>query len=285
MTTPTFPGKFAGASLKRIRRLRNTARTSRHIPRQICRGLIEAAPCGSSLIIARSHIPRQICRGLIEARFRVHYSRRYQFIPRQICRGLIEALERTQNVRVGGRPFPGKFAGASLKPPRRTMISRRASARIPRQICRGLIEARKTSNAHRTSESIPRQICRGLIEAPFAAKWSPTTWTIPRQICRGLIEATRRSDACPYPTGRIPRQICRGLIEAYSPPSDSTTVTAIPRQICRGLIEATWNAPPLAAKATLFPGKFAGASLKPLNAADSTAPGNAHSPANLPGPH
>ena len=56
-------------------------------PRQICRGLIEAAERGAHRA-GVSAFPRQICRGLIEAEFRDPFRQRF---PRQICRGLIEA--------------------------------------------------------------------------------------------------------------------------------------------------------------------------------------------------
>ena len=87
-----FPGSNAGASLKQTRPFRERRRL-RRLPRQQCRGLIEAgAAAAGAAQPERPRLPRQQCRGLIEARparkWRRETRRR---LPRQQCRGLIEA--------------------------------------------------------------------------------------------------------------------------------------------------------------------------------------------------
>ncbi len=111
---PTFPGKFAGASLKQDGG-HDTFPVHCNIPRQICRGLIEAI--GGS--VRRRTRPRAFPGKFAGASLKrppvMSRNTNRNMIPRQICRGLIEAA--TADLRLSGQSetFPGKFAGASLK--------------------------------------------------------------------------------------------------------------------------------------------------------------------------
>ena len=184
-------------------------------------------------------------------------------IPRQICRGLIEASWPYESVAPPSNTFPGKFAGASLKPvaPERKLIG---ATRIPRQICRGLIEARKRAGGRNRRGAIPRQICRGLIEAHACGRRA-------RRVLRAFpgkfAGASLKHDgavSARWHLAVIPRQICRGLIEAGPRGARETPYRSpIPRQICRGLIEAKISRGMMYSSSITFPGKFAGASLKP----------------------
>ena len=111
----SFPGEFAGASLKQSLARDHRALLVSPVPRRIRRGLIEAASvvalvtglvapfpgefAGASLKRPRDRageliervVPRRIRRGLIEARPLVRGRPGLEFVPRRIRRGLIEA--------------------------------------------------------------------------------------------------------------------------------------------------------------------------------------------------
>ena len=137
-----FPGKFAGASLKRCR-------------------------CQLAGLCVRRAFPGKFAGASLKLRPAAYREAAGYIIPRQICRGLIEARPIGCSAKCRYRSFPGKFAGASLKL-RRGGEARRGGWVIPRQICRGLIEATCRSALTRSVSRIPRQICRGLIEAQRA---------------------------------------------------------------------------------------------------------------------
>ena len=181
------------------------------------------------------------------------------------------------------RAFPGEFAGASLK-------------------------VRTLTRVRTTSELIPRRIRRGLIEGSLAKRCSPApAGTFPGEFAGASLKALPRAfdnvlgnsfpgefagaslkDLVPQDIDRvphgIPRRIRRGLIEGENPQRIFQSPGIIPRRIRRGLIEGpSAGARPRSRPA--FPGEFAGASLKAVEAVSGSLTDAQHSPANSPGPH
>ena len=157
---------------------------------------------------------------------------------------------------------------------------------------------------------LPRQKCRGLIEAAReAALLNPRFALFPGRNAGASLKQRHESDKHSV-KGSLPRQKCRGLIEA----GDMTGglwkgLPPLPRQKCRGLIEAAASGASSTPRWALFPGRNAGASLKPfvehmLDAIEPALPrqkcrglieargwdlagagAGCSSPAEMPGPH
>ena len=232
------------------------------IPRQICRGLIEAGEvqallddgsrafpgkfagaslkhfyCPNASLGSRS-IPRQICRGLIEALDSPIDDDPRWIIPRQICRGLIEAPRAKSNQPPHPPAFPGKFAGASLKRLHRGYRAAHPSA-IPRQICRGLIEADKARVRNFIRNIIPRQICRGLNEAQNGCPEGSISVAFPGKFAGASLKHGCR-DIGAHLFQSFPGKFAGASLKRLRSARCATGDACIPRQICRGLIEASW---------------------------------------------
>ena len=228
---------------------------SSNVPRRIRRGLIEAhARRGANGAMSRrSPVPRRIRRGLIEAmlELRERLQSPSRPVPRRIRRGLIEAALRLLGpaTNFNRAPFPGEFAGASLKQSAELTSTcwSRSTAGVPRRIRRGLIEAAlRLGECGRTMLGqgfVPRRIRRGLIEAGPARRL-----------------AQRRERSASFP----------GEFAGASLKLDQVSTKN------QGLL------PP-----GPFPGEFAGASLKPCRRTchPDSRRSRRRSPANSPGPH
>ena len=243
---PAFPGEFAGASLKRRYGLcSGSAAFHAVVPRRIRRGLIEAVI--SLLHNAKNtvSVPRRIRRGLIEAESSfVGHVQFLPSVPRRIRRGLIEAASHAGELLPGhdvDRPFPGEFAGASLKP---VFYSKTPSLRtllppFPGEFAGASLKPPSGADIGSIPSRVPRRIRRGLIEAPptFVPLF-PAAGFVPRRIRRGLIEAIVSGRSPIEKIGAFPGEFAGASLKP-------------PRGACR------WHRAPEA-----FPGEFAGASLK-----------------------
>ena len=161
-----FPGSNAGASLKLVVTPNRIIGHEHGLPRQQCRGLIEAWRPDRLLCADRGDFPGSNAGASLKHRVLHHAVGGRRRLPRQQCRGLIEAHP--------SLPWP-----------------RRLASGLPRQQCRGLIEAPRAATPIWRPSRLPRQQCRGLIEAWRSGRAWLAPMRLPRQQCRGLIEAAR----------------------------------------------------------------------------------------------
>ena len=163
MATKAFPGEFAGASLKLWR--------------------LPALPC------AATGVPRRIRRGLIEAgRLQGQAGRGRQGVPRRIRRGLIEALKVAASRR-RYRPFPGEFAGASLKLSSTQELSQYSPAPFPGEFAGASLKRSFVGALARGRATFPGEFAGASLKPPPHGRPSPPARRVPRRIRRGLIEA------------------------------------------------------------------------------------------------
>ena len=181
-------------------------------------------------------------------------------LPRRIRRGLIEARSPASPISSSATPFPGEFAGASLKRgdgPDRA----RDAARLPRRIRRGLIEAGQTRmHCGSSSRAFPGEFAGASLKLRLRGVLSGGARAFPGEFAGASLKRGEVLDRLRQ-FSDLPRRIRRGLIEAAARSSRSLRVSCLPRRIRRGLIEAS------------------------MRSAGSPAQCRPPSPANSPGPH
>ena len=168
------------------------------LPRHSCRGLIEAATCGSHGSNPARLFPGIRAGASLKRQQVVEDPGRIVLFPGIRAGALLKRLARPLRLRPHAELFPGIRAGALLKRANTATGNAILTALFPGIRAGALLKQCKTVSLNGMDPpSLPRHSCRGLIEANaqedyFCRIPSP----LPRHSCRGLIEASnaRRMD-------------------------------------------------------------------------------------------